>query len=80
VSELAEITCPKCGYYSSTEVIYATTNTRKGWYCPNCSKFTPATGRERLLEKPGTDSANYQADYPEKSQKICGEATDETSH
>lgn len=49
---LTEIKCPKCGW-TAKEVIFATENIRKGWYCtnPQCKEFTKAIQRERIMEK-----------------------------
>lgn len=46
---LAYICCPGCRHQAQ-EVIYASINQRRGWFCKCCGMFEPAIGRERLLE------------------------------
>jgi|GEM_PF-2676917 len=49
----ADLTRNRCGSCSAVavEVIHAEKNVRRGWYCSQCKKFTPAIGRERLVMK-----------------------------
>jgi hypothetical protein len=49
-SDLTRNLCGSCSSVS-VEVIHAEKNVRRGWYCSQCKKFTPAIGRERLVMK-----------------------------
>ncbi|MEY2908818.1 MAG: hypothetical protein RLZZ602_1341 [Pseudomonadota bacterium] len=49
-NDLKTYDCFQCGG-KAEEVIYAERKMRVGWYCPKCSNFEKAIGRETKTEK-----------------------------
>ena len=48
MKNVLENNCEHCHTEKTSQVINTETNTRHGWLCEECAKFTKAVGRERV--------------------------------